>query len=199
MIEEDFKISNNSGTENREEEIPESEILKNILITGTPGVGKTSMSILLADEIKNSLGLDYTVINVGELIHKSKLYDNWNNDFDVPEFNEDKVLDALECVKDGGYIVDFHTADFFPEHWFKLVVLLRCNNTELYDRLNQRGYKEKKITENIECEIMDVLADEVKNSYSSSRIIELNNEKIDDMQDNIQKIVLKYKEVLERK
>ena len=41
------------------------------------------------------------------------------------------------------------------------MVLLRCNNTELYDRLQARGYNEKKITENIECEILDVLKEEV--------------------------------------
>lgn len=32
----------------------------------------------------------------------------------------------------------------------------------LYDRLKARGYEDKKITENIECEILDVSKDEVE-------------------------------------
>lgn len=41
-------------------------------------------------------------------------------------------------------------------------MLLRTNNTVLFDRLKGRGYNEKKITENIECEILDVSKDEVE-------------------------------------
>ena len=37
-----------------------------------------------------------------------------------------------------------------------MIILLRCNNTDLYDRLKARNYSEKKITENIECEILEV-------------------------------------------
>lgn len=63
--------------------------------------------------------------------------------------DEDKVVDFLEKpVSLGGAIIDFHTSDFFPERWFDIVVLLRINNTDLFDRLTARGYKPEKITEN---------------------------------------------------
>lgn len=99
-----------------------------------------------------------------DLIKQKKLYKNWNKEFDVPEFDIDMVCDELEPLmsQKGGIILEFHSCDFFPERWFQLVVLLRCNNTELYDRLQARGYNEKKITENIECEILDVLKEEVE-------------------------------------
>ena len=166
----------------------------NILVTGNPGVGKTSLALLLADELTQKTGKEYKVINIGDLIHKKKLYDNWNKEFDVPEFNEDKVIEDLEeqGISNGGFVIDFHSGCFFPEDWFTLVVLLRCNNTDLYDRLKLRGYNDKKIMENIECEIMEVTADEVKDSYSSERILELKNEKVEDMQNNINTIVSTY-------
>lgn len=82
---------------------------------------------------------------------------------------------------------------FLPEEWFKLIVILRCNNTELYDRLKARNYSDEKILENIECEIMNVLSDEVKESFSENRIIELNNEQLSEMSENIEKIIEKYK------
>ena len=53
------------------------------------------------------------------------------------------------------------------------MVLLRCNNTDLYDRLKERGYTEKKINENIECEIFGVLQEEVQESYKPEITLEL--------------------------
>ena len=49
----------------------------------------------------------------------------------------------------GGNIVDSHSIDYFPERWFDLVLVLRTNNTVLFDRLTKRGYSQKKVTENI--------------------------------------------------
>jgi len=148
-------------------------------------VGKTSLSKLLAEYVE---GL--THLNLGEIINEKKLYKTWNEEFNVPEFDVDMVCDALEYIsEEGGYIVDFHSSDFFPERWFDLVVLLRCNNTVLFDRLSQRNYTEKKIKENIECEIMEVTHDEVYEAYKKNIILELNNEKEEDMEKNINAII----------
>jgi hypothetical protein len=38
----------------------------------------------------------------------------------------------------GGNVVEFHSVDFFPERWFDLVLVLRTDNTTLYDRLKAR-------------------------------------------------------------
>ena len=46
----------------------------------------------------------------------------------------------------------------FPERWFQLIVVLRCSNDVLYPRLQQRGYSDMKINENIEAEIFQVLS-----------------------------------------
>lgn len=166
--------------------------LNNILITGTPGTGKTSMATLLCDSLETNYNIKFQVINVGELIHNKKLYTEWNKEYDVPIFDEDKLLDELEpIIEQGNCIIDFHSSSFFPERWFSLVVLLRCNNTELYDRLKARNYSDKKLNENIECEIMEITADEVKESYNSDIVLEIKNEKIEDMKANIE-VVMDY-------
>ena len=96
------------------------------------------------------------------MIREKKLYKDWNEQFDVPEFDEDMVCDELEpLMQEGGVILEFHSVDFFPERWFQLIVCLRCNNTLLYDRLQERGYPEHKITENVDCEIFGEVANEV--------------------------------------
>jgi adenylate kinase len=41
-------------------------------------------------------------------------------------------------VPAGGKIVDHHGCDWFPERFFQLVVVLRADNTVLWDRLEKR-------------------------------------------------------------
>jgi adenylate kinase len=50
-------------------------------VTGTPGTGKTTFSQLI------NQSLNFTYIPVGKLIIDNQLYDEWNKQFDVPEFN----------------------------------------------------------------------------------------------------------------
>lgn len=53
--------------------------------------------------------------------------------------DEDKLLDEIEAdVKQGGKIIDWHACDLFPRRWIDLVVVLRTDNTILYDRLTER-------------------------------------------------------------
>ena len=100
------------------------------------------------------------------------------------------VCDELEpSINQGGAILDFHSPGFIPEDWVDLVVLLRCNNTILYDRLKARGYSDKKITENIDCEIMEVTDDDVKESFGAEKIIELKSEENTDMEKNIETVI----------
>ena len=79
----------------------------------------------------------YQYVKLAELIHSKKLYEEWDNEFDVPLFDEDMVCDELEPLMSqrGGILLEFHSCDFIPERWFDLIVLLRCNNTALFDRL----------------------------------------------------------------
>ena len=50
-----------------------------------------------------------------------------------------QLLDEMEeRMQQGGKIVDYHGCDFFPERWFDLVLVLRCENKCLYDRLASR-------------------------------------------------------------
>ena len=64
----------------------------NILVTGTPGTGKT----VLANELAQRTGLNY--INVGDLAKEKDLYDGWDEECSCHVLDEDRVC-LLVCIK----------------------------------------------------------------------------------------------------
>ncbi|GMF48638.1 unnamed protein product [Phytophthora fragariaefolia] len=94
-----------------------------------------------------------------------------------------------DMMAEGGKVVDFHTCDFFPERWFDLVIVLRVDNTTLFDRLHKRGYSEKKVAENVECEIMEVVLQEARESYAPEIVQELSSRTVEDMESNIERVL----------
>ncbi|KAJ1657909.1 hypothetical protein IWQ61_002770 [Dispira simplex] len=157
--------------------------LPNILITGTPGTGKTTLSDLVA------IQTEFEHIEVGKLVKERQLHDGIDHEFDSFILNDDKLLDELEiALQPGGKIVDFHGCDLFPERWFDLVVVLQTDNTTLYDRLERRGYTTKKIQENVECEIMQVIVEEARESYAEHVVVILESTSVQQMEENAQRI-----------
>lgn len=156
----------------------------NILVTGTPGTGKTTT----CQQVTEAIG--FTHINVGEWVKQHELHSGWDDEHDCYIIDEDKVCDALEdLLAAGGAVVDYHGCDFFPERWFDLVVVLQTDNTLLYERLEKRGYQPKKITENVECEIMQVIMDEAADSYKEEIVQVLPSNNVEDMDSNVERIV----------
>jgi adenylate kinase len=127
-------------------------------------------------------------VEVGALIREKRLYDAWNEEFDVSEFDEDKVVDELDPILSaGGCVVDFHSVDFMPERWFQLVLVLRTDNQLLFPRLQQRGYTEKKITLNVDAEIARVCLDEAQSSWPAEMVVELPSDSAAQLEENAQR------------
>jgi adenylate kinase len=66
--------------------------------------------------------------------------------------------------------------------------VLRCDSTLLYDRLTARGYKGKKLEENMDSEIMQVLLDEARESYKEEIVVELKSESNEDVEGNLERV-----------
>jgi adenylate kinase len=63
----------------------------NVLMTGTPGTGKTTTCSLLAD----AAGLRH--INIGDLVRDKVLHDGWDEDLQCHVINEDLVSSHAPC------------------------------------------------------------------------------------------------------
>mmetsp|Transcript_8315 Transcript_8315/g.25699 ORF Transcript_8315/g.25699 Transcript_8315/m.25699 type:complete len:211 (-) Transcript_8315:1154-1786(-) len=158
----------------------------NILITGTPGTGKSET----CEAIARALGLEH--VSVSALAETLEAYDGWDEERKCHILDEDKVLDAMEETvgKVGGFVVEYHACDLFPERWFDLVVVLRAATHVLYDRLQARGYAADKIQENVTCEITDLLLTEARDAYDAELVVELTNDTREDLASNLHRIRL---------
>jgi hypothetical protein len=95
-----FSLLNTEREREREREMTDEgrkRATPNILVTGTPGTGKTSTCSLLA----SATGLRH--INVGELVKEKSLHDGWDAELDCYVVNDDLVclqnhFCALYCV-----------------------------------------------------------------------------------------------------
>ncbi|PLN75900.1 DUF1671-domain-containing protein [Aspergillus taichungensis] len=156
----------------------------NVIITGTPGVGKTVHCEQLAQET----GLRHLSIN--QVAKDRGCFESYDEELETWVVDEDKLLDAIEEeVLQGGYLIDWHACDLFPKSWIDLVVVVRCPSTSiLYDRLSTRGYKQEKLQENMDAEIFGVLIEEAREAYDEEIVVELTSEKDDDVDNNCARI-----------
>jgi adenylate kinase len=88
----------------------------------------------------------------------------------------------------GGCLVDFHSCELFPERWFELVLVLQCSTESLYDRLTARGYGDKKRAENMECEIMQTVLEEARESYDGNIVHALPSGTLEELESNVERI-----------
>lgn len=155
----------------------------NIIVTGTPGVGKSSHCELIAQ----TTGLKHLSIN--QVVKEKGCHDGYDDELKTWIVDDDKLLDEIEeDVMKGGYIIDWHVCDVFPKSWIDLVVVLRANSTILYDRLKGRNYPEKKLQENLDAEIMQVILEEALESYDEEIVVELQSNDTDEIDSNVERI-----------
>uniref|UniRef100_A0A2I3RCK0 AK6 n=1 Tax=Pan troglodytes TaxID=9598 RepID=A0A2I3RCK0_PANTR len=124
------------------------------------------------------------------LLPKEQLYDNYDEEYNCPILDEDRVADELDNqMRECGVIVDYHGCDFFPERWFPIVFVLRIDANILYEILQMRGYNEKKLKDNIQCEIFQVLYEEATASYKEEVVHQLPSNKPEELENNVDQIL----------
>jgi adenylate kinase len=133
-------------------------------------------------------------LNVGEIVAAHKCYEGRDEALDTFVLDEDKLLDALEPMLDDarrsgqGIVMDYHSCEFFPERYFDLVLVLQCTTDVLFDRLTQRNYSERKRSENLTAEIMQVVLEEARHSYDPNIVHAVPSNTIEDMDSNVERV-----------
>jgi adenylate kinase len=159
----------------------------NMLITGTPGTGKSTIAQLVAKD----LGILH--LDVGAFARERDLVESFDDSLDCVVLHEDAVLDALEpFMGDGAVLLEHHSSDWFPQRWVQAVIVLRTDTDALYDRLEAREYQELKLRNNVQAEIMQVVRDEAVESYPDVPLLECLNNEWDDKDQIVRQIKTLY-------
>jgi len=127
-----------------------------LLLTGTPGTGKTTISRLLSQELEAKLVL------VNQLVDQKHLYTGLDPEknykiVDLPNLlgEMDEISQNYQGSKDW-LIFEGHLSHYYQPA--DLVVVLRASPSILEKRLEKRGWKPEKIKENLEAEALDICA-----------------------------------------
>ena len=127
----------------------------NIIISGTPGCGKTSV----AKDLSNLIG--------GRIISLNELATSDDFSFDYDEERKTTIVDfkvflpyvlrkikKIKKINPSFLIIESHFSDIIPNKFIDYVFILRCHPDDLSNRLKEKNYNSKKITENIQAEIL---------------------------------------------
>ncbi len=145
---------------------------KVIIVTGTPGTGKTTIAKRLAKKERA------VYINVNQLIKLHKLDKHFSKRWgsylvDVDKLN--KVL--IRLIKEfqkrkQSIIIDSHLAHYLPSKYVDWGIVTKCSLKKLQHRLKKRRYNARKIRENMDAEIFDVcLLEAVLNKHKVKVVI----------------------------
>lgn len=129
-----------------------------LVVTGTPGTGKTELSKELAKKLK----LKY--VDVNTVIKKDKLIESYDKKRDTSVVDERKLAKALvKIIKENkNLVIDSHMSHEVPRKYVDWCIVTKCDTDVLRKRLKKKGYKEEKIQENIDAEILDICREEAE-------------------------------------
>ncbi len=133
--------------------------MKVIIVSGTPGTGKTKIAKLISKEIK------YKYIDLNLLIKSRRLFDYFDkkrksNVVDIKKLNR-FIIKFIKKSKTN-LVFDSHLSHFIPKKYVNLCIIAKCDIKKLKSRLIKRKYNKLKIKENIESEIFNVCLNEAK-------------------------------------
>ncbi|MBN2603606.1 MAG: adenylate kinase family protein [Candidatus Thermoplasmatota archaeon] len=158
-----------------------------IALTGTPGTGKTSVSqILIKNGIKvidlNDLAISKNFTSGQDSKRKSAIIDTIKlNDYIKKNFNTNDTI-----------IFESHLSHLLK--CMDKIIILRCHPKELQKRLKTKKWNKKKIQENVEAEILDIVLSESVEIQGTQKLLE-----IDTTQKSPEELSEKILELIDKK
>lgn len=118
-----------------------------VALTGTPGTGKSSVSSVLRKK-------GYSVVDLNRIIKQHNFTLGYDKERRCRVVDIKKLDNYIQKQNKNLIIVEGHIAHLLS---VDTVIVLRCSPKTLKERLEKRKYSKKKVMENVEAEILDVI------------------------------------------
>ncbi len=140
-----------------------------ILLTGTPGVGKTRIANILAKK------LSARVVSITDILKRHKLYSKFDKKNQAYVADLKKLTSVLRKVLNrarNNIIIEGHLGCELKLP-VELVIVLRCHPLVLWKRLKKRDYSFNKIVQNVQAEMLDYCTLKAEKNYQN--VIEIDS------------------------
>lgn len=142
-----------------------------IVITGTPGVGKTKVSQILSNRL-NAVHLDLSKIAKEERLTLGTDKERKSLIADLDRLS-DRVQDLIKKSSRDIIIEGHYASDVIPPNLASYVFVLRKDPDTLKADLKRKGFKGQKLSENVAAEILGVCLSDAVNTYGLKKVCEI--------------------------
>ena len=146
-----------------------------ILVTGTPGTGKTTVSRLLTRE------LQACYVHPRSLLRRKDVdytYDENRRTRTVSLARLRNALHERAALVNRGLVIDSHIVpEIGASPRLARAIVLRCDPIVLRRRLENKRWSKSKISENLQAEILDICLWDAVKSYGWRKVLEIDTTK----------------------
>jgi adenylate kinase len=165
---------------------------KIIIVTGTPGTGKSTFSKRLAREIEAAY------VPLTQFVSKHRLYagvDRERGSKIVDVARTQAKLRKVLFPSSRSTVLDTHVSEgVVPKETVKQIFVLRCHPRILEARLRRKNWKSSKVRENVLAEILDSCLTSAAKYYGLRRVVQ-----IDTSHASVRKCVASAKRTLQNR
>jgi len=145
--------------------------VRTIIVTGTPGVGKT----IVAEELAARLSAE--LLNISELVRKENIVAESDKErgtivADIKRLRA-RVRTILRKVEKDIIIEGHYAYDIVPKDANPYIFVLRRDPDDLKAVMKGRGYDERKVSENVAAEVLDVCLIGAMKRFGPERLQEI--------------------------
>jgi len=158
-----------------------------IVIAGTPGVGKTTVSSILARKL-NAVHVDLSRLALEKNL--TLYYDEERESYVIDE--EKLVNEVLKLASvHERLIIDTHYPEILPKDFVDVVIVLRLKPSILEKRLLAKNWPLKKVRENVLAELLSVVTVNAIEKFGAEKVFEIDTSGM-----SVENVVEKVLEIL---
>jgi len=157
-----------------------------IVITGNPGVGKHTITQLIADKMKLS------IIDINKIAKDSGLFEKNGDTNDVDVEALEKILESKTSENN---IIVGHLAPYvLRKNQVKIMIVLRRSPYDLISVYEDRKYDDVKIRDNVGSEILGIITNDSMDKFQEKTFqINISGKTIAEMFEKIMSVIINKK------